>query len=57
MVKTLRRKRKNNETKKNSNSLIICPIGLKPFQEKFSKVFSPEQLRKSTSLQKKIFVK
>ena len=57
MVKTLRRKRKNNETKKNSNSLKICPIGLKPFQEKFSKVFSPEQLRKSTSLQKKIFVK
>ena len=57
MVKTLRRKRKNNETKKNSNSLIICPIGLKPFQEKFSKVFSAEQLRKSTSLQKKIFVK
>ena len=57
MVKTLRRKNKNNVTKKNSNSLIICPIGLKPFQEKFSKVFSPDKMRKSNSLQKKIFVK
>jgi len=57
MVKTLRRKRKNNETKKNSDSLTICTIGLKPFQEKFSKVFSPDKMRKSNSLQKKIFVK
>ena len=57
MVKTLRRKQKKNETKKNKTSLQICPIGLKPFQEKFSKIFSADQLRKSTALQKKIFVK
>lgn len=57
MVKTLRRKRKNNETKKNSNSLQICPIGLKPFQEKFSKVLPIDKMRKSNALQKKIFVK
>ena len=38
MVKTKTKKSKQNVTKKRQiQSLVICPIGLKPFEEKFSK--------------------
>jgi putative endopeptidase len=46
-------KKSNNNTKK--NKIIICPIGLKPFEEKFSKTLTKD--KKSISERKKTFVK
>jgi hypothetical protein len=62
MTKTSRRttnkSHKKNKTAKNKKcSDLICPIGLKSFEEKFSKNISASQLRKSNSEKKKEFVK
>ena len=57
MVKTSRRKTKKTTTRKNKSQMVICPIGLKPFEEEFSKKLNPAQLRKSSSKSKKEFVK
>jgi predicted metalloendopeptidase len=55
MVKTKKKCIKKSVTKK--NKIVICPIGLKPFEEEFSKKLSPKQLRLSSSKSKKKFVK
>jgi predicted metalloendopeptidase len=55
MVKTRRNKSNKRGTKKQQPS--SCPIGLKAFQENFSNQLSPDKLRKSSTLHKKIFVK
>jgi len=52
MPVTIRKNIKNNGTKK--NKIVICPIGLKPFEEKFNKSLKKD--KKSIS-KKKIFVK
>jgi putative endopeptidase len=57
MGKSIRKKNKNNVTKKNMNLSAICPIGLKSFQEDFSKTLPISNLRTSSNLRKKIFVK
>ena len=44
---------KKRKTNKHSSTKKMCPIGLKPFEEEFSKKF---QLKKSSS-EKKAFVK
>ncbi len=37
--------------------LKLCPIGLKPFEEEFSKTFTKKQLKRSSSIQRKTLVK
>ena len=53
---TLRNKKKHTETKKNKKSVIVCPIGLKPFEEEFSKTFTKGE-KKSSAKRKQEFVK
>jgi predicted metalloendopeptidase len=57
MVKTTRKKRKINISKKNISTSQICRIGLKPFEKQFSKTLPAGHLKKSGQLKKKEFVK
>jgi len=57
MVKTSSRKIKHNVSKKSLNTLDMCPIGLKPFEETFSSKISKSSLKKSSEKQKSEFVK
>ena len=62
MVKTKKKSIKRNTTKKClkeclKDSLALCPIGLKSFEDDFSKTLPKGQLKKSSELQKKQFVK
>ena len=60
MVKSRKNVSKKNVSKKNvlsTSVLKLCPIGLEPFEEKFNKTFSKSELRKSSVLQRKTFVK
>lgn len=54
MTQTHKKKVKHNLTKKNDK---MCPIGLKPFEEEFSKKTPLSQLKKSSAEKKKLFVK
>ena len=54
MGKTVKNRSKNNTSKKNVN---MCPIGLKLFEEQFSKTLPVGHLKKSSELKKKEFVK
>jgi predicted metalloendopeptidase len=54
MTQTHKKKVKHNLTKKN---VKMCPIGLKPFEEEFSKKTPLSQLKKSSAEKKKLFVK
>ena len=54
MAQTHKKRVKNNLTKKN---VKMCPIGLKPFEEEFSKKTPLSQLKKSSAEKKKLFVK
>jgi len=56
MTKTKKRRVNKSVSKKNKKT-VICPIGLKSFEEEFSKKLSPTQLRLSSSKNKQIFVK
>ena len=53
MTQTHKKKVKHNLTKKN---VKMCPIGLKPFEEEFSKKTPSSQLKKSSAEKKKLFV-
>ena len=59
MVKTAKSLRKYNKTNKTNktNNLIKCPIGLKPFEEKFSKSTPFKQLKVTNTKRRKEFVK
>jgi len=58
MAMTNRLKNKNNATrKKKLSKLSKCSIGLKPFEEKFSKTIPLKQLKVSSKKKKKEFVK
>jgi len=58
MPKTNRKKHsKGNKTRKNIKSLEICPIGLKPFEEQFSKKIPSKSLRITNDEKKKEFVR
>ena len=58
MTKTKKTITRKNVTKKNlKQNLELCPIGLKPFEENFSKTLSKGHLKKSSELHKKHFVK
>ena len=60
MVKTKKNLTKKNVTMKNvlsPSNLKLCPIGLEPFEEEFSKTFSKSELKKSSASQRKILVK
>jgi len=54
MGKTVKNRSKNNTSKKN---VKMCPIGLKLFEEQFSKTLPVGHLKKSSELKKKEFVK
>jgi putative endopeptidase len=56
MPATLKHIKKHNVTKKNKNALIVCPIGLKPFEEEFSKSLTKGE-KKSSAKRKLEFVK
>jgi predicted metalloendopeptidase len=56
MPATLRNKNKHTGTKKNKNALVVCPIGLKPFEAEFGKTFTKGE-KKSTAKRKQEFVK
>ena len=60
MVKTKKNLTKKNVTMKNvlsPNDLKLCPIGLEPFEEEYSKTFSKERLKQSSASQRKRLVK
>ena len=57
MSKTKKKYSKVNKTRKNNRSLEICPIGLKPFEEQFSKNIPLKSLRVTNNEKKKDFVK
>ena len=59
MTKTKKNATKKNATKKNAikQDLALCPIGLKPFEENFSKTLTKGHLKKSSEEHKKHFVK
>ena len=60
MAKTRKNVSKKNKTQKNvlrPEFLKLCPIGLKPFEEDFNKTLPSGQLKKSSEVQKKRFVK
>jgi hypothetical protein len=59
MAKTRKNVIKKNVTKKNikKQDLALCPIGLKPFEENFSKTLTKGHLKKSSEAQKNHFVK
>jgi predicted metalloendopeptidase len=56
MVKTLKKRIKKGVTKKNKK-MVVCPIGLKPFEDEFSKKIPKNQILKSSAEKKKAFVK
>ena len=56
MPTTLRNKNKHTGTKKNKGTLVVCPIGLKPFEEEFSKSLTKGD-KKSIAKRKQEFVK
>jgi putative endopeptidase len=56
MVKTLKKRIKKSVTKKNKKK-AVCPIGLKPFEDEFSKKIPKNQILKSSAEKKKAFVK
>jgi predicted metalloendopeptidase len=56
MVKTLKKRIKKGVTKKNKK-IVVCPIGLKPFEDEFSKKIPKNQILKSSAEKKKAFVK
>jgi len=56
MVKTQKKRIKKNVSKKNKKN-EKCPIGLKPFEEEFSKKIPKNQILKSSAEKKKAFVK
>jgi len=58
MVKTVKnRSKKNTSKKQHVQTLAMCPIGLKPFEEKFSETLPKGHLKKSSENHKKEFVK
>jgi predicted metalloendopeptidase len=58
MVKTKKQIVRKNATKKHLKQILdLCPIGLKPFEENFSKTLPIGHLKKSSETQKKHFVK
>jgi putative endopeptidase len=58
MSKTDKKKHsKGNKTRKNSKSLEMCPIGLKPFEAKFSAKLPSKSLTVTNQAKKKEFVK
>jgi len=60
MVKTHKKNiNVKNKTKKNQKdgNIVICPVGLKPFEDEFSKTISKSQLRISNKKKKAEFVK
>lgn len=57
MTATPKKQNNNNNTKKNMKQTVICPISLKPFEEKFSKTIPKKHLKKSSETKKKEFVK
>jgi putative endopeptidase len=58
MVKTKKiRIKKNISRKKNKKDLMLCPVGLKPFESTFNKKISKSNLKKSSKSEKKKFVK
>jgi predicted metalloendopeptidase len=56
MVKTQNKRVKKSLTKKNTK-MLICPIGLKPFEDEFNKKIPKLQLKKTSIERKKAFVK
>jgi len=56
MDKTKKNRIKKSVKKKNKK-MVVCPIGLKSFEDEFSKKISPNQLRLSSSKSKQKFVK
>ena len=57
MVKTKKNVIKRNTTKKHvKHSLTLCPVGLKPFEENFTKMLSKSSFKKSSESLKKKFV-
>ncbi len=57
MVKTKKNGIKRNTTKKHvKHSLALCPVGLKPFEENFTKMLSKSSFKKSSESLKKKFV-
>ena len=58
MAKTKRQIVRKGSTKKHLKQILdLCPIGLKPFEENFSKTLPSGHLKKSSEIQKKHFVK
>ena len=58
MVKTVKNRIKKNTSKKQHvQTLAMCPIGLKSFEEKFSETLPKGHLKKSSENHKKEFVK
>ena len=60
MVKTKKNTTRKNTTRKNILNpavLKLCPVGLEPFEEEYSKTFSKSQLRKSSTLRTKEIIK
>jgi putative endopeptidase len=57
MVKSNKRRQPKNKTKKKSNTVLQCPISLKPFQEEFSKNLPSSALVKSNEQKTREFVK
>ena len=57
MSKSHKKHSKGNKTRKNSKSLEICPIGLKPFEAKFSAKLPSKSLTVTNEAKKKEFVK
>ena len=57
MVKTKKNGIKRNTTKKHvKHNLALCPVGLKPFEENFTKMLSKSSFKKSSESLKKKFV-
>jgi putative endopeptidase len=58
MTGTIKHRKSNkNSTKKNKNKPLICPIGLKPFEEMFSKRIQKHKREMSSARRKHLFVK
>ena len=58
MAKTKKQIVRKSATKKNLKQILdLCPIGLKPFEEEYIKTESKRELKRSSVLQKKTFVK
>jgi putative endopeptidase len=56
MAKTAKKRTKHNSSKKNKG-IVVCPVGLKPFEAEFSKKLPAKHLRISSAKSKKEFVK